>query len=64
MACCARERPRTPSCAAHRRPGGIGGADGLINEKLGLPAAAGTNTAVLNGKVEIANSELVEESEG
>ena len=38
--------------------------DGLIDEKLGLPAASGSNTAVLNGKVEIANSEFVEESEG
>ncbi len=38
--------------------------DGLINAKLGLPSAAGNNTAILNGKVEIANSELVEESEG
>jgi hypothetical protein len=37
--------------------------DGLINEKIGLPSAAGKNTAVLNGKVEIANSEFVEESE-
>jgi hypothetical protein len=37
--------------------------DGLIDEKIGLPSAAGKNTAVLNGKVEIANSELVEESE-
>jgi hypothetical protein len=37
--------------------------DGLINEKIGLPSAAGKNTAVLNGSVEIANSELVEESE-
>jgi hypothetical protein len=38
--------------------------DGLVDEKIGLPSAAGKNTAVLNGKVEIANSELVEESEG
>jgi hypothetical protein len=38
--------------------------DGVINKKLGLPSAAGNNTAILNGKVEIANSELVEESEG
>jgi hypothetical protein len=38
--------------------------DGLIDEKEGLPSAAGKNTAVLNGKVEIANAELVEESEG
>jgi len=37
--------------------------DGLINEKIGLPSASGKNTAVLNGKVEIANSEFVEESE-
>ncbi|MGD1059487.1 MAG: hypothetical protein ABR992_18980 [Solirubrobacteraceae bacterium] len=37
--------------------------DGLVNEKIGLPSASGKNTAVLNGKVEIANSELVEESE-
>jgi hypothetical protein len=37
--------------------------DGLINSKIGLPSAAGKNTAVLNGKVEIANAELVEESE-
>jgi hypothetical protein len=38
--------------------------DGLIDAKLGLPSAAGHNAAILNGKVEIANSELVEESEG
>jgi hypothetical protein len=38
--------------------------DGLINAKLGLPSAAGSNTAILAGKVEIANSELVAESEG
>jgi hypothetical protein len=38
--------------------------DGLISSKIGLPSAAGKNTAVLNGRVEIANSELVEESEG
>jgi hypothetical protein len=37
--------------------------DGLINSKLGIPSAAGNNTAILNGKVELANSELVEESE-
>jgi hypothetical protein len=35
--------------------------DGLINEKLGLPSSK--NTAVLNGKVEIANAALVRESE-
>jgi hypothetical protein len=34
--------------------------DGLIDEKIGLPSSK--NTAVLNGKVEIANSEFVEES--
>jgi hypothetical protein len=37
--------------------------DGIIDSKLGLPSASGKNVAVLNGKVEIANSELVEESE-
>jgi hypothetical protein len=36
--------------------------DGLINEKIGLPSSK--NTAVLNGSVELANAELVEESEG
>lgn len=40
----------------------LGVLDGLINEKIGLPSSK--NTAVLNGSVEIANSELVEESEG
>jgi hypothetical protein len=42
--------------------GPLGILDGLINEKIGLPSTK--NTAVLNGKVELANSELVEESEG
>jgi hypothetical protein len=37
--------------------------DGLIDEKIGLPAAAGKNVAVLNGKVEIAAAASVEESE-
>jgi hypothetical protein len=40
----------------------LGLLDGIINSKIGLPSSK--NTAVLNGKVEIANSELVEESEG
>ncbi len=40
----------------------LGVLDGLIDEKIGLPSSS--NTAVLNGKVELANSELVEESEG
>ncbi len=44
--------------------GSFGLLDGVINSKIGLPSAAGNNTAILNGKVEIANSELVEESEG
>jgi hypothetical protein len=42
--------------------GVLGILDGIINEKLGLPSTK--NTAVLNGSVEIANSELVQESEG
>jgi hypothetical protein len=36
--------------------------DGLINSKLGLPAKTG-NSAVLNGTLEQASSELVEDSE-
>jgi hypothetical protein len=42
--------------------GPFGLLDGIVDSKIGLPAATG-NTAVLNGKVEIANSEFVEESE-
>lgn len=49
--------PKASGCGA------FGVLDGIIDEKLGLPSAAGKNTAVLNGKVEIANSALVEESE-
>jgi hypothetical protein len=41
--------------------GVLGILDGLINEKIGLPSTK--NTAVLNGKVELASSEFVEESE-
>ncbi len=41
----------------------LGILDGILDEKLGLPAASGKNTAVLNGSVEIANSGAVEESE-
>jgi hypothetical protein len=40
----------------------LGILDGILDEKIGLPSSK--NTAVLNGSVEIANSELVEESEG
>jgi hypothetical protein len=40
----------------------LGLLDGIIDSKIGLPSSK--NTAVLNGKVELANSELVEESEG
>jgi len=43
--------------------GPFGLLDGIVDSKLGLPSAAGKNVAVLNGKVEIANSEAVEESE-
>ena len=40
---------------------GYGGLlDSLINTKLGLPAAAGTNTAIFNGTHEQASSEDVE----
>lgn len=37
--------------------------DGTVDAQVGLPSAAGKNTAILNGKVEIANSEIVEERE-
>ncbi len=37
--------------------------DPLINAKLGLPAAAGHNTAILNGTLNQAGTEAVEESE-
>jgi hypothetical protein len=37
--------------------------DPIINSKLGLPSAAGTNTAILNGTLEIASIEPVRESE-
>jgi hypothetical protein len=39
----------------------LGLLDGIIDSKIGLPSSK--NTAVLNGKVEIASSEFVEESE-
>jgi hypothetical protein len=42
----------------------LGLLDGIIDSKIGLPSPAGKNVAVLNGKVEIANSSAVEESEG
>jgi len=42
--------------------GPFGLLDGLINEKLGLPATTG-NRAVLNGTEEEASAELVKESE-
>jgi hypothetical protein len=37
--------------------------DPIINEKFGLPAAAGTNTAILKGTVEFATAEAVTKSE-
>ncbi len=37
--------------------------DPIINSKLGLPAASGTNTAVLNNTIELANAEVVREHE-
>jgi hypothetical protein len=37
--------------------------DSLIDGEIGLPSPAGNNTAVLNGKVEIANAVFVEEAE-
>jgi hypothetical protein len=43
--------------------GPLGLLDGTVNDQIGLPSPAGDNTAILNGKVEIANTEAVEESE-
>jgi hypothetical protein len=37
--------------------------DPIINEKFGLPAAAGTNTVILDGTVEFASAEAVVKSE-
>jgi hypothetical protein len=37
--------------------------DPIIDEKIGLPAAAGTNTIILNGTVEFATAKAVVESE-
>jgi hypothetical protein len=37
--------------------------DPIVNAKLGLPSAAGNNTAVLNGTLEITGSEAARESE-
>jgi len=41
--------------------GPLGLLDGTVDSQIGLPSPAGSNIAVLNGKVEIANSEIVEE---
>lgn len=35
----------------------------IINSELGVPSAAGTNTAILNGKIELTASEAVKEHE-
>jgi hypothetical protein len=43
--------------------GPLGLLAGTVDSQIGLPSASGKNVAVLNGRVEIANSELVEESE-
>jgi hypothetical protein len=47
--------PEATGCGYH------GWLDKLINTKLGLPAPAGTNTAILNGTHEQAGSEVVAE---
>ncbi len=38
--------------------------DPIIDAKIGLPSAAGNNTAILNNTIEQASAELVKESEG
>jgi hypothetical protein len=43
--------------------GPLGLLDSVVNDQIGLPSPSGDNTAILNGKVELANSEIVEESE-
>jgi hypothetical protein len=35
--------------------------DSIIDSKIGLPAASGTNTAILNNTVEQAGAEIVRE---
>jgi hypothetical protein len=42
--------------------GPLGLLDGIVDDQVGLPSAAGKNKAILNGKVEIANAVFVEES--
>jgi len=37
--------------------------DPLVNEIIGVPSAAGTNTAVLEGKIQVASAEAVKASE-
>ena len=37
--------------------------DAAVNAELGLPSAAGHNTAILNGKLEIADAGAVKASE-
>jgi hypothetical protein len=48
--------PKASGCGA------FGLLDGIIDEKIGLPAAAGDNTAVLNNTIEQAGKVAVEES--
>jgi hypothetical protein len=43
--------------------GPLGLLDGTVDDQIGLPSPAGENIAVLNGTVEIANSETIEEHE-
>jgi hypothetical protein len=52
--------PGASGCGGHHLEGII---DAAVNAELGLPAAAGHNTAILNGNFELASAEAVKASE-
>ncbi len=52
--------PGAHGCGGHLLEGIV---DPAVNAELGLPSAAGSNTAVLTGKLELAAAEAVKASE-
>jgi hypothetical protein len=52
--------PGAHGCGGHLLEGLV---DEAVNAELGLPSAAGRNTAILNGKLKLASPEAVEASE-
>ena len=52
--------PGAHGCGGHALEGIV---DPAVNAELGLPAAAGHNTAILNGKLELASAAAVRASE-